>query len=101
MQAEKDMICKSFEQDMWLYLDNELPDEKMEYWRSHLKSCTECENLLSETEKLFSEVEENLIDIEDEKFERMIDRTTTKRSFSLLNIFSSFSSGGNSKPSPT
>ena len=99
MQNEKDMTCKNFEIDLWLYLDNELPGEKMEYWRSHLKSCADCANLLKENERLFSEIDETAIDIEDEKFEMMIEHSVSKRRFFLSKIFSSFIINGSSKAS--
>jgi len=42
------MKCKDVQQELIFYIDNELPVEKMELVRKHLKECADCSSFLAE-----------------------------------------------------
>lgn len=67
------MTCRIFETEMWLYIDRSLSDDKMEFWRSHLRSCNTCSELLTQSEEIISYAAENLITKMDESlFDDMV-----------------------------
>lgn len=88
MQNENKAMCKNFSGDIFLYMDNELPVEQKELYREHLKYCPGCCKLLKEIEELLAlsnaAIEE---DIEDAKFEFMINKAVAKNQNSFIKRF--------------
>ena len=37
MNQEQKQLYKEFEKEVWLYLDNDLPEERMKYWEEQLQ----------------------------------------------------------------
>lgn len=91
MNSDKKMICKNFESEIWLLLDEGLPGKKIEFWRDHISGCETCKNLLEQTEGILSVAEHDTHDIDDNKFNYMIERATAKSGFSLNEFFTFFS----------
>jgi hypothetical protein len=89
MQGNGKMICKIFEQEMWLYIDRTLPDERMDFWRNHLRGCNSCNETLSLTEDVLSTSAQSLsFDLSDELYNKMIEKAVSKkRSFLLGTLF--------------
>ena len=87
-----DYIIEEFEKDIWLYLDNDLPTERMNYWSNQIKNKPEIRRVLAETQGFLSEYS-NLADekLDKLKFERMIRKTTKQdRLFSKITSFFKF-----------
>ena len=91
MNSDKKMICKNFESEIWLFLDESLSNNEMDFWRDHISGCETCKNLLEQTEDILSAAEHDIHDIDDNKFNYMIERATTKPGFSWYEFFTSFS----------
>lgn len=90
MKRDKEMICKNFEREIWLFLDKSLPDNEMSLWRDHISQCETCKNLLEQTKDILSAAEHDLHDIDDSKFKYMIEKATAKSGFSLNDFFTNF-----------
>lgn len=74
--------------EMWLYIDRSLPDSKMEFWRSHLRHCNICKELMGQSVELVSGVSENaLVIMDDVLFEKMISKAISKRKQNPLTPF--------------
>ncbi len=87
-----DYIIEEFEKDIWLYLDNDLPTERMNYWSNQIENKPEIRRVLAETQGFLSEYS-NLADekLDKLKFERMIRKVTYKEHmFSKLTSFFKF-----------
>ena len=87
-----DYIIEEFEKDIWLYLDNDLPTERMNYWSNQIQNKPEIRRVLAETQGFLSEYS-NLADekLDKLKFERMIREVTYKEHlFSKITSFFKF-----------
>lgn len=91
MNSNKAKICKNFESEIWLFLDESLHSNKIDFWRDHISGCETCKYLLKQTEDILSAAEHDIHDIDDSKFNYMIERATTKSGFSLNDFFTNFS----------
>lgn len=88
MQNSDKMICIIFETEMWLYIDNALTDDKMEFWRVHLRGCSKCREMLNQSEELSSPVQENeLADLDDTKYDVMVSKALKHNKQSFFGSF--------------
>lgn len=85
-----DYIIEEFEKDIWLYLDNDLPAERMNYWRNQIQNKPEIKRVLTETQGLLTDYN-NLADdnLDQFKFES-IARIAVKQEHLFLTIKSFF-----------
>lgn len=80
MQNCSKIICEIFELEMWLYIDKALNDERMEFWRTHLRQCTACKEKISQAEELVFSASENLLfEMDDNRFDEMISVAIRKK----------------------
>jgi hypothetical protein len=87
--------CDDFKNDIWLYLDKDLPDEKMIFWQGHIVNCANCRKLLSDNQGILNSYNKvPLDDLLDVSYQKMIDNATAnksgapvKRSKSLVDVF--------------
>jgi hypothetical protein len=76
----KNVLCQDFEHEMWLYITEELPSERMEFWKKHLLNCDECLLELNEELTATSAIKEEVsVDLDDSTFNRMIDKAVSKK----------------------
>lgn len=88
MNNRQEPICKEFNAELFLYIDNELPKEKMEFYRTHLSYCAECRLNLNEVNLISSIASEEICgDVLDAKFDKMIERATAKSKISIKSFF--------------
>ncbi len=84
MSNDGKMICKEFEKEVYLYLDNDLLTDRKEYWRQHIASCKTCDSLISDVEiildKACVELTENLLDA---KFDKIVEQAVRKKRFKI------------------
>ncbi len=67
MSSEAKNICTEFNQDLWLFLSQELPANRCIFWEKHLRSCESCKISLQEMKETldvydalpFAELNEN------------------------------------------
>ncbi len=80
MQNSNKVICEIFEMEMWLYIDKALTDEKMDFWRSHLRQCNTCKEKLGQAEELVLNASENLlVEMDNKQFDEMISVAIRKK----------------------
>jgi len=82
MSQEKSQLYKEFEREVWLYLDNELPKVKADYWNQKLEEFPDLHKCIEEylfVSELYNEVED--LDITTDKFNFMVDKAVSKKSF--------------------
>jgi len=72
-----DYIIEEFEKDIWLYLDNDLPTERMNYWSNQIQQNPEIRTKLNEAQSILTTYN-NLsgVKLDNAKFEKMIQRAT-------------------------
>ena len=54
-------ICKDFENTVWLFLDNELSPQEMEFWHSHIVICEKCSSILDSISTVTNSAKEELL----------------------------------------
>ncbi len=75
-------LVRDFEKEIWLYLDNDLPESRMNFWNEKIESVPEILELLNETKQTLNIYDSNMIsDVDDEAFSRMLNRATSRSSF--------------------
>lgn len=89
MTDYNDLICKDFENEIWLYMDQSLPQERMNFWNKHVEQCTKCPALIRSEKSLLETCKYELAeDILDSKFDMMISNAIRPhRKFSLKHIW--------------
>ncbi|NMB83234.1 MAG: zf-HC2 domain-containing protein [Ignavibacteria bacterium] len=88
MPNNEKLICQIFETEMWLYLDRNLSDEKMEFWRSHLRACKSCKELLAQSEELISYATESLvIEIDNVFFDEAVLKAVKSKRPGIIKLF--------------
>ena len=84
MNQEQKQLYKEFEKEVWLYLDNDLPEERMKYWEEQLQkypglnSYIQDYNLVAESYDKIKEA-----DIGKDKFDLIINKTISKKTFEI------------------
>ena len=82
----KNNPIRDFEKEIWLYLDNDLPESRMKYWNYMIGSDPKLLDLLNETKQTLNIYDSNMIsDVDDAKFEKMLQKATARTS--LLDRF--------------
>ena len=85
-----DYIIEEFEKDIWLYLDNDLPTERMNYWNYQIQKNPEIRSKLNEAQIILTTYNDlSGVKLDNEKFEKMI-QTATKQERLFLKIKSFF-----------
>lgn len=89
MSDRKDLICKDFENEIWLFTERSLPHERIEFWNHHIQNCSKCslhmKNELALLETCREELSEDMLD---SKFDMMINRAIKpSRKFSIKQIW--------------
>lgn len=78
----KDNLIRDFESEVWLYLDNDLPESRMKFWNENMESVPELLDLLNETKQTLNIYNSNMsFDVDDEAFNKMLNRATARASF--------------------
>jgi hypothetical protein len=77
--------CEQFSNELWLYLDEALPKDKLEMWKEHLTTCSNCSAELKKAEDTIALYEKvPLEDIDNQTYKMMIN-TTAATSLSSAN----------------
>ncbi|MEW6194989.1 MAG: zf-HC2 domain-containing protein [Bacteroidota bacterium] len=85
MQSNGKTLCKIFDSEIFLYLDNTLSSERKELFREHLRNCEICSKLLKETEDLLVKANESItVDLDSDLFEKMVNKAASKNQNGLL-----------------
>ena len=92
-----DYIIEEFEKDIWLYLDNDLPTERMNYWSYQIQKNPEIRTKFQEAQSILTTYNDlSGVKLDNTKFEKMI-QTATKRERLFLKIKSFFLNKNESK----
>ncbi|MBI5730813.1 MAG: zf-HC2 domain-containing protein [Ignavibacteriales bacterium] len=84
MNNDEKMICKEFEREVYLYLDNDLSTDRKKYWRQHITSCKTCSSLISDVEIVIKNAHVELTeDLLDAKFDKMVEQAIQKKRFKI------------------
>ena len=89
MNQENKQLYNQFKDEVWLFLDNDLPEERMEFWRLKLNEIPELEEIISDYRSV-SEYYENVkeIDVGTDNYNKMIDKAIRKKTIpTKLKIF--------------
>lgn len=80
MHQENKGLCKQFENEVWLYLSEEIDAERRMLWNKHLAECPVCSALLSSNSRISALYKENMSeDLLDSSFDRIIEKAAAKR----------------------
>jgi hypothetical protein len=83
MSQEKNQLFKEFEKEIWLFLDKDLSEARMIFWKQKLEEIPELHNCLEDylaISELYNESE--IADLDNDKFNFMIDTALSKNSYS-------------------
>ena len=81
MTDYKDLICKDFENEIGLYMEQSLPQERMKFWDKHVEPCSKCSALIRSEKSLLETCKDELAeDILDSKFDMMINMAVKPKS---------------------
>jgi hypothetical protein len=70
-------LCKEFENEIWLFIDHSLEQERKKIWQNHLVSCSDCSSFLktsTETIEQYNQVP--LDDLSDDSYNKIIGTIT-------------------------
>lgn len=82
MQKTDRTLCNQFESEVWLYISDELSDDRKKLWDRHLAECGECSALLRSNREISSFYKENMAeDINDFALERILKNAAEEVSF--------------------
>jgi hypothetical protein len=87
MNPENSQLFKEFEKEVWLYLDGDLSEDRMNYWQNKLTELPELNKIIDDYRSVsesYDMVKEK--DIGADTFNEMIDKTIGKKSFGTLTI---------------
>ncbi len=82
MLSKKELL-ELFETEMWLYIDNSLPEDRVKFWEEKISEHAELKAMLDETNKVlkiydgYSEAE-----ISSQYYNKVIEKTVSQKSFS-------------------
>lgn len=94
LSDKKDHIVKDFENEIWLYLDEDLPQSRMNYWSEAIEEIPELLDMLNETKRALNIYDTTVLaDVDDPAFEKMLNRATVGGT--LLEKVKRFISGRN------
>ncbi len=80
MEQEKNKLKKIFEEEVWLYLSNELSEGRMEFWKKKLDENFELKQILEESLQILDLYNQNnQYDINEEKYNSIIDNIVAKK----------------------
>ena len=84
MNSDEKIICRDFENEIYLYLDNEPTADRSVFWKDHLSNCEACRLLFEEINVIVDEARESASeDILDLKYDKMIEKAVHQKKFSL------------------
>jgi hypothetical protein len=77
LSENKNNLIRDFEKEIWLYLDNDLPESRMNFWNDNIESVPELLELLNETKRTLNIYDSNILsDVDDETFDSMLKKAT-------------------------
>lgn len=81
MNIEKNQLVKDFEKEIWLYLDKDLPENRLKYWNEKISQNQSLENLLNEYHDLSEKYNRiTNFEINNDKLNSIIEKATEKTS---------------------
>lgn len=94
MQSDINKLSEEFEKEIWLYIDESLPEERMKFWDEHITRFPQLQQMLNETNKVLSLYDESVEhQLNDKSFNAMIENATADNKDvlnSIKNIFNRF-----------
>jgi hypothetical protein len=86
---KEDLICKDFKNEVWRYIEKDLPKERVIFWDKHIELCPSCSAFMQSELNMLTTCAETLSeDILDSRFDAMINTAVnTRKRFSVKNIF--------------
>ncbi|MCX6169532.1 MAG: zf-HC2 domain-containing protein [Ignavibacteriales bacterium] len=82
MNNDVKVICKEFQKEVFLYLNNELSIERLAFWKEHLLTCSDCTFELKSVIQLADTLsEKTLVDVENSTFNKMIEKAIIKKTW--------------------
>jgi len=74
-------LLLEFEKEVWLYLDKDLSEERMQFWENAIKENADLQNVLDSTNTFSAMYNESIdFNLENEKFDKIVDKTISKNS---------------------
>lgn len=89
--------CEQFRNEMWLYLDGDLPKDKRDLWKEHISTCNKCSAELKtakDTIALYENIP--LEDVDNQIYKTMINTATAAPLTSTSKSMSKYTSRGRS-----
>ena len=82
MNQEEKQLFHKFEKEVWLFLDGDLPESRMIFWKQKIDELPELKNYIDGYKSISDDYAGELnIDIPEYKFDKMIDIAISKNSY--------------------
>lgn len=89
MESRDNKTCQDFKNEVWLFLDQDLTTDRMEYWNHHIQQCETCSSLLASISDATTSAKEDLfIELADPAFDKIITRVFTQKKNSVFSLTS-------------
>jgi hypothetical protein len=77
LSENTDHIIKEFENEIWLYLDGDLPESRLNFWNEKIEKIPELLDMLNETKQVLNIYDTTVLaDVDEPAFEKMLKRAT-------------------------
>jgi hypothetical protein len=87
MESRDKTICKDFANEVWLFLDQDLPAARMDYWNGHIQECDTCSALVDSISIATNSAKEDLyIELADPAFDKMIASVFTIKKSAIFGL---------------
>ena len=87
MQSKESKLLEEFETEMWLYIDESLPDDRIKYWDVKIEEFPKLKEMLDESQNVLSLYDESAeYELNESKFNDMIKRAAVESNKPLNNI---------------
>lgn len=87
MESSNNTICKDFANKVWLYLDQDLPSNRMDSWNRHIQQCNTCSALINSISNSTNSAKEDLyVELTDPAFNKIIADVFTKKKSAIFRL---------------
>ncbi len=82
MNPEEKQLFQKFEKEVWLFLDDDLPESRINFWNQKIEELPELKNCIEQYISISDMyTHESSVDIPNYKFDKMIDEAISKNSY--------------------
>lgn len=87
MESRDKTICKDFINEVWPFLDQDLPTARIDYWNRHIHECDTCSAFIDSIFNAINSAKEDLyVELTDQAFNKMITSVFTRKRSAVFEL---------------